>query len=110
MIWWFRSALPRGNTLNYYFIYDIPALLFYLIAVLLLIDSRPPVAITGALCATIFLLNRETIVVAVVHAFAIRIADLQSEKEHSLRSISISLLPIALAIGTMAMAKLWYRL
>ena len=97
-------SLP--NVLYTYFIYDIPALLLYLIAVILLIDSRPPVAIMGALCVTIFVINRETIVVAVVHAFAIRIADLRAEKEHSLRSISISLLPIALAtIGTVAMRE-----
>jgi hypothetical protein len=97
-------SLPTA--LNTYYIYDVPALLFYLVVVLLLIDPRPLVGITGAICATVFLLNRETIVIAVVHAFAIRASDLRAEANYSLRSLS-RFFPIVLAaIGTMAMRKI----
>lgn len=60
--------LPRN--FKFYYVYDFPAITFYLIVFLTLTHSRQWGWWLGCLLAALFAANRETIGVAVVHAFA----------------------------------------
>ncbi|QYY30219.1 hypothetical protein K2O51_22875 [Cupriavidus pinatubonensis] len=87
-------SLP--NVFSPYYIYDTPALLFYLITVLLLCGNTPAQWIAGIICAGVFFVNRETIIIATVHAFAIRAAEVMAKRDFSAKALSI-LLPTVIA-------------
>ncbi len=60
--------LPRN--LKFYYVYDLPAIAFYLLVFLTLTDSRNHHRWLGVVLAAVFSTNRETVGVAVVHALA----------------------------------------
>jgi hypothetical protein len=60
-----------SRRLNVYYVYDFPAILFYMISFLLLTSKSPRVTIFGILFTVLFSMNRETIVIAPLHAAAL---------------------------------------
>ena len=56
--------------LNVYYVYDFPAILFYMLSFLLLTSTSSRVVIFGTFFTVLFSLNRETIVIAPFHAAA----------------------------------------
>jgi len=56
--------------LNVYYVYDFPAILFYMLSFLLLTSTSSRVVIFGIFFTVLFSLNRETIVIAPFHAAA----------------------------------------
>jgi hypothetical protein len=58
------------NVAAQYYIYDMPAILFYLIVFLLLTSASRLNIVLGGILALVFTMNREPIAVAVFHAFA----------------------------------------
>jgi hypothetical protein len=61
-------ALPRA--LKFYYVYDLPAVLLGMVLFLLLTDPRAWVMWLGVVLAPVFALNRETAIVAALHAGA----------------------------------------
>jgi hypothetical protein len=59
-----------SRRLNVYYVYDLPAILFYMLSFLLLTSRNSRAIISGIFFTVLFSMNRETIVVAPFHAAA----------------------------------------
>jgi hypothetical protein len=59
-----------SRRLNVYYVYDLPAILFYMLSFLLLTSTNSLVVVSGVFFTALFSLNRETIVLAPFHAAA----------------------------------------
>jgi hypothetical protein len=94
-----------SRRLNIYGVYDLPAILFYIVAFLMLTSGNERVVVAGASLAVLFSMNRETVIVAHTHAAAFIIFRYWPDR-HKLRTFlgpiiigaaAIVLLRIALA-------------
>lgn len=97
-------SLPRN--LKFYYVYDFPAITFYQLTFLALTAS-PRVRWLGVLLAAFLTLNRETVGVAVVHAFAWHVAQLPAQDRFKPRAWGSWLWPLLLAaVAILAVRKL----
>lgn len=100
-------SLP--NVYAPYFAYDLPATAFYLVTFLLLI-SRSRLCVLGVLCGALFFLNRETIIVASCHAFAVRAAEIVESRDYSVTSLKWLIPSIAAGVVGMIMRSITLKM
>src|SRR6516225_6779757 len=75
--------------LNVYYVYDFPAILFYMLSFLLLTSTSSRVLIFGIFFTALFSLNREQIVIAPFHAAAfVLVRDWSNLRECLMRTLT----------------------
>lgn len=92
-------CIPRS--LNFYYIYDIPAILFYFYTFNAITESAPP-SLYSPIIILIGFLNRETLVIALLHATAFNWCNF--DKKIFKNRLLFSLLILA-AFGAMRLAE-----
>ena len=78
-----------SKVLNYYYVNDLPAILFYMLSFLLLTSTSSRVVIFGIFLTALFSLNREQIVIAPFHAAAfVLVRDWSNLRECLMRTLT----------------------